>query len=199
MTWNLTLWGTETPTRRRKLALTVGFIAVALMWHALLVDFVPAGGMYSPAVLSVSAVVGVAASGALVYGNHRMGRLHGGRGLRIILGALLFAPILALMAWLVVAKSGGALVTSAVGESYSQTIEGDVIYRWRRRKCDYFIEVQSGGAQQDRTYCVSERFFAHYGGQRVRARLFGERSFMGVRIAGVDNAVVVENRQGESR
>jgi hypothetical protein len=199
MTWNLTLWGTETPTRRRKLAMTAGFIAVGLMWHALLVDFVPAGGTYSVAALSVFAVMGVAASGALVYGNHRMGRLHGRRGFGILCGALIFAPVFALMAWLVVAKSGGALVTSAVGESYSRTIEGDVIYRWRRRKCDYFIEVQAGGAQQDRTYCVSERFFAHYGGQRVRARLFGERSFMGVRIAGVDNAVVVENRPGESR
>ena len=193
------LWGTQAPTRRRKLAMTAGFVAVGLMWHALLVDFVPAGWMYSAAVLSVFAVLGVAASGVLVYGNHRMGRLRGGRGVGMLFGALILAPVVALMAWLVVAKSGGALVTSVIGESHSQAIEGDVIRRSRRRICDDFIEYRSPEARWDRTYCVSESFFARYGGRRVRARLFGERSFMGVRIAGVDNAIVVENAPGVSR
>lgn len=190
------LLGTETPTRRRKLAMAAGFAAVGLMWHALLVDFVPAGWMYSTPVLSAFAIVGVAASGVLVHGNHRMGRLQGGRRFSILFGALLFAPVFALMAWLVLAKSGGALVTWVVGESYSQAIEGDVIHRWRRRKCDYFIETEPRITQLERTYCVSEQFFSRYGGQRVRARLLGERSFMGVRIAGVDNATVVENTTG---
>lgn len=199
MTRNLLLWGTQTPTRRRKLAMTAGFVAVGLMWHALLVDFVPAGWMYSTPVLSVFAVLGVAASGVLVYGNHRMGRLQGGRGVRILFGALIFAPVVALMAWLVVAKSGGVLVTSVIGESYLQAIEGDVIHRWRRRDCDYFIEYRSPVARWDRTYCVSESLYSRYGGRRVRARLFGDRSFMGVRIAGVDNVVVVENVSEVSR
>jgi hypothetical protein len=199
MTRNLMLWGTETPTRRRKLAMTAGFVAVGLMWHALLVDFVPADWMYSTPMLSAFAIVGAAASGALVYGNHRMGRLRGGRGFSILFGALLFAPVFALMAWLVLAKSGGALVTWAVGESYSQAIEGDVIHRWRRRKCDYFIETEPRIARLEKTYCVSEQFFSRHGGQRVRARLFGERSFMGVRIAGVDNATVVGNTPGNPR
>ena len=193
------LWGTQTPTRRRKLAMTAGFVAVGLMWHALLVDFVPAGWMYSAAVLSVFAVLGVAASGVLVYGNHRMGRLRGGRGVGMLFGALILAPVVALMAWLVVAKSGGALVTSVIGERYSEAIEGNVVHRWRRRKCDYFIETEPRIKRLERTYCVSGQFFARHGGRRVRARLFGERSFMGVRIAGVDNAIVVENAPGVSR
>jgi hypothetical protein len=199
MSWNRQVWGTDHPTRRRKLAIVLAFVVIGLLWHAILVDFIPARWLYAWPLLAVFALLGVAVGAAAVYGNYRMGRFQGRRAVGLVLGAMLLAPLVGGLLWLIPAKSFGALVTAAVGESHSQSMEGVVMHAWRRHRCDYFIENPARPAPIPKTHCVSEDYFRRYGGQRVRVRLVGDRSIMGTRLTGFVHEAVLAPEAAASR
>jgi putative effector of murein hydrolase LrgA (UPF0299 family) len=185
MNWKKLAFGSDTPTLGRYLGYGLFYLLMASVMHGIYCNFIPNRILTGMDALLGFGLWGLIATILLIVVSIRRGKFRAD-GVKAYLG-LLFLPILVgMFTWLVVAKSVPWLITTAVGDSYEETVTLHTSHSGGRG-CHYRIE----GDYVDHTFpsylCISERYYEAHPDQDVQVTLIGPRTMLGFRVVHIQS------------
>ena len=172
-------------TRLLKHPVTVVLALVVLLFHGLYTDVMPADFYYTLPVGVFCAAAGLALS-VPVWRRMRRNDPHFGNAVTRPLAYLSMPGLLALMAWMFVAKSlpwtAAVLVGTPHTESHAFTLE-----MYRRKGCDARAKPVERLNLFPGSLCVGEDYVRRHGHRVVQIRLIGDRTPLGFRITRIEH------------
>jgi hypothetical protein len=174
---------------RRAFVFALGILAVALLWHAVFVEVIPAPWFSSWPVIILSFVAGVAVTFWAWRRNRRLGRTFGNvltRPLTYLALPFIFGGCV----WLILANSTTWFSAALFGAPHAEAHEF-VVDISTRKGCNHRAKPVGDLALLSSGLCLNPDYALRHRDDLLRLRLVGDRTPMGFRILRIEHDAVV--------